>query len=299
MLSKGTAVESRHLTELAPTPNPVFLLASRSLTTRYGEGKPIISYDLERVISDSAFTNVNQSLKRKIDSQIIKAYEWCGKTYPLYYSDGQNKIHRFIVSITIGNSAHRSEILTASSIQNIGNMILMADWPLPSVFRLGSLFAHEATHQLLFLREQAGETIRSRSVGYSPWKGTLRKGRLIWHSFWSFTCQFVFLSERVVLETEVYSQDKGILKYLAEMYSKLSICTEELIQRNIVSMEELSACETAFHEVTKIQKEIVSRFDNSELFCVLMEKEYNEYREWASSLIEARYHITNSSSGRS
>lgn len=263
----------------------VYSLAARSLVLNSQGNLPKLSFNLESVLPNSGFEKVDPVMINQIYSQVIEAYEWCSGKLPLCHVNQNNQCQPFIVSINIGKSANPSELLTASSIQNRGNMILAADWILPSIYRLGSLIAHEAVHQILFLRELQGSVIRENSIGYSPWKGTLRKGRLIWHSFWSFTCQFSFLAESVLKAEKIVCDDQGVLSYLAEIYAKIFICQFELAERTILIASESSACDIAFKVITEIKNEVVNKYKAATVYEEALSQEHSRYQTWAIFMI--------------
>lgn len=275
---------SPQLTDPGKRAERIYRLAAGDIELTYQNKVIETSFDLESVMPSYNCHNPINSKISSIKSQIYDAYDWCSKNFPLgYFADTSTQ--PLIKSIIVGESFHKSELLTASSIQNMGNVILSADWLLSSIYRLGSLFAHEATHQILFLREAGSYEVRNKSIGYSPWKGTLRYGRLIWHSYWSFSCQFAFLSSRILSEEKIIKEDEGIIQYLADMFAKISVCYNELEERKIVDFKELSSCKATFNEISKFKDELGCLLSTKLVFEKNLKMERKIYTKWASSLI--------------
>ncbi|RSN73135.1 MULTISPECIES: hypothetical protein [Acinetobacter] len=277
-------MESSQLIDVEKRARYIYILAACSIDLTFQKTSIETSFDLESVMSNYNCRNPCESKIRSIQFQINEAYKWCIDNVPLSYVDGARTLP-LIKSIIVGESIHKSELLTASSIQSVGNVILSADWPLPSIYRLGSLFVHEATHQILFLREVEGYKVRNKSIGYSPWKGTLRHGRLIWHSFWSFSCQLAFLFSRIFSEKQIIKEDESIIEYLANIFAKISVCYKELEERKILDCKELSFCKSAFNEISKFRDTLGSIFSVDLVFENAIDVEQKLYEKWANSLI--------------
>jgi hypothetical protein len=171
-----------------------------------------------------------------IAAQMIDAYCWCARRFPLGIRTIDGARVSAVAAICLGRSGHAGEFLTASSPQRPGTIFVAAPWPLSSRYRLASLVAHEAMHQALYDRERAGPVARLGSLGYSPWKEQLRPGRLVWHAFWTFSAQFVFLAEAIASPAEaVLAADLEMPEFLGEMDARLECCVESLASFEIVA----------------------------------------------------------------
>lgn len=171
-----------------------------------------------------------------IAAQMIDAYRWCADRFPLGIRTIDGVRAPAVAAICLGRSGHAGEFLTASSPQRPGTIFVAAPWPLSSRYRLASLVAHEAMHQALYDRERAGPVARVGSLGYSPWKEQLRPGRLVWHAFWTFSAQFVFLAEAVASPTgTILADDPEMPEFLGEMDARLECCLDSLESFEIVA----------------------------------------------------------------
>ena len=70
--------------------------------------RELLGYECRRV--ESALVDIAKK-------QILEAYNWCSKFFPLCYLDTENVLSPAITSITVGKSNHESELLSASSFE--------------------------------------------------------------------------------------------------------------------------------------------------------------------------------------
>ncbi|MFD4357467.1 hypothetical protein ACFWPX_33320 [Nocardia sp. NPDC058518] len=134
---------------------------------------------------------------------------------------------------------------------------MAADWPLTSPYRFASLITHEGIHQALFIRELEDSPVRPGSSGYSPWKKTLRPGRLVWHAFWTFTCQLVMLCESLQLDQRLIARDPSLFSFLADMEARISVCLDSLKLTEVVTPKEFERCTSAFNILTGLIEELL------------------------------------------
>lgn len=207
---------------------------------------PTISFELGDGLRALDATDIRPDERLATEAQLLDCYRWCAKRFPLVIRDPYNKRCRAIEAIRAGHSAQPGEYLTASSPHYPYSILVAAPWPIPSRFRLASLLAHEALHQALYNRERQGPVARVGSLAYSPWKAQLRPGRLVWHAFWTFTGQFIFLTESVAIEGEaILSADPSILDFLAEMEARIECCAESLAAFDILPSAEAGRIQPA------------------------------------------------------
>jgi hypothetical protein len=200
---------------------------------------------------------VPEARRPHVVSQVLDAFSWCSDRFPLGLRESPDSVIWAIQTLSIGHSAHEGEYLTASSPQRPYTVFVAATWPIHNRHRLASLFAHEAMHQGLYIRERNEAPTRRHSLAYSPWKQGLRPGRLVWHAFWTFSVQFVFLGQ-AVLEAfdEISSSDADISSFLAEMQARIELCAQSLDEFDVLRREERSRCEQGMHIVSSTTNQL-------------------------------------------
>jgi hypothetical protein len=200
---------------------------------------PRLSFDLAPELLDHGASTLSAGERSLVSGQAMAAFAWCAARFPLQLPDQDGLPSWAIQEITIGRGAHPGEYLTASSPQRPYNILVAAPWPLPSIYRLASLLVHEAMHQALYDRERRGPVARIGSLAYSPWRQKLRPGRLVWHALWTFSVQFVLLGDAVVSEgSELLSADPDLGAFLGEMAARLALCSQSLVDFDILDAVE-------------------------------------------------------------
>lgn len=258
-------------------------MALGRLPDRRETGTPEIDFDFARVFQDYGSKRVRGASQQMAADEFLEAYRWCANRFPLQKRVDRRMV-RSIDRVLIGQSLRPKELLSASSINAPGVVLFCAPWPLKSHYRIASLVAHESIHQALFVREIEATPVRSGSLGYSPWKRTLRDGRLVWHAFWTFACQYSFLSEEVLKGSEIPERDRTIWKFLAEMNSRLVLCEHSMREFAVVDNRELKRSRRAMGLVggltEKLEEtpEFVSKIKSS------WEVVIREYGDWAKNL---------------
>lgn len=206
------------------------------LPRRRPQGLPEIDFELAAELARLDGVRLAPGEERAVAAQIASAFAWAAARFPLALrvpggetADPGRREIRAIARLKVARSARPGEYVTASSPHRPQQVFIAAPWPLPTLFRLASLFVHEAMHQGLYLRERSQTPARPGSLAYSPWKGQLRPGRLVWHSFWTFSVQFAFLAEAVAAEGEaMLSADPGLRDFLADMDARIACCARSL-----------------------------------------------------------------------
>lgn len=213
-----------------------------------------------KIVANEQRTDVGQ--------QLTEAYVWCTDRFPLSVrTHVTHEMKRSIVRFIVGHSKHEDEVLSASSAQAPGVVFIAAEWPVRSPYRLASLIAHEGIHQALFIRELESSPVRHGSLGYSPWKNTLRPGRMVWHAFWTFTCQTAMLAESLLTDPSLLSRDPRLTDFLADMEARISVCLYSLELSNIVSSCEFERCNRAFGILSGLFRELarLPKFDQAQV----------------------------------
>lgn len=237
------------------------------LPRRRSQVPPEVDFELAAELEQLDAVRLAPADEWAVAAQIGEAFEWCAARFPLCLRipagepragdanrpkgvveddcDGSHE-DRAIGRLKVARSARPGEYVTASSPHRLQQVFIAAPWPLSSPFRLASLFVHEAMHQGLYLRERSETPARPGSLAYSPWKGQLRPGRLVWHSFWTFMVQFAFLAEAFARETEVMlSADPGLPDFLADMDSRIACCAQSLAEFEILQPAEAARVDAA------------------------------------------------------
>lgn len=232
---------------------------------------------------------VRDELKADVGGQLAEAYRWCASRFPLSLrSHLTGDLERSISKFIVGHCVHKDEMLSASSAQALGVVFMAADWPLKTPFRFGSLVAHETIHQVLFHREVTDSPVRPGAVGYSPWKKTLRPGRMVWHAYWTFTCQSGLLAESMLASPVIVDADPGLVSFLADMEARTSVCLYSLEFSDIIRVDELERCKAASFllrgllcDLTGVVPELDSVRGQA------AEEAFGEFERWASGLLQA------------
>lgn len=216
------------------------------------EHVPGICFDLSSELAALGSSPIASRLQEIVAGQLRAAYAWCTERFPLRMRDADMNPVSAILEIHAAHSAHVGEYLTASSPHRPYRIFVAAPWPLPSIYRLGSLLAHEAMHQGLYNRERIACVARPGSLAYSPWKQRLRPGRLVWHAAWTFSTQFSLLCDAMLSEGDaMLAVDPDLLNFIAEMEARIVLCIESLETFEVLDPDETgrvaeSLAETAF-----------------------------------------------------
>ncbi|WP_294123363.1 hypothetical protein [Sphingomonas sp.] len=225
---------------------PAFRLTWDALESALGyeceldrDGPPFVKFELGEGLKALEATDISAENQAAVETQMLDCYRWCAARFPLMIRNVDGKRCSAIRAIRVGQSAHAGEYLTASSPQCPYTILVAAPWPISSRYRLASLLAHEALHQALYNRERGGIVARLGSLAYSPWKQQLRPGRLVWHAFWTFSGQFIFMAEAIAASSEeILSADPSILDFLAEMEARIECCAESVTAFEILALPE-------------------------------------------------------------
>jgi hypothetical protein len=248
---------------------------------------PFFDFDLLPQFTHLSCRVVSGDERRLAANQLTEAFFWCQRRFPLRLraADGSHRasIRRFVV----GYSTHKDELLSASSAQVPGMVLMAAQWPLTSIYRLASLVAHESMHQALYERERLASPVRNASLGYSPWKYTLRPGRLVWHAFWTFACQFTLLAEAATEEPELLMDDPELTRFLADMAARVCLCSESMMDFEIVSDDEARRCGDALLVVQSLCEELRDYPGYSEAATHAENEVFRDYEAWSHSLVKS------------
>jgi hypothetical protein len=221
-----------------------------------------------------------------VSRQVATAFRWCARRFPMSGAPGPEPIARpAVTQLVIGTSGHPDELLSASSRHRPGTLFMAAAWPLPSTFRFASLIAHEAVHQWLFAREAEASPVRPGSIGYSPWKKTHRPGGLVWHAFWTFTCQLALLGGAVLADAAPAVLDPGLPALLADLRARSLTCVYSLELFGVLVPGELARCRAAAALVEDLVLALttagVLAADLLEAAC---DTTFSEFEAWANRL---------------
>ena len=219
-----------------------------------------------------------------ISSQICQVFQWCIERFPLCIRKESKNIEQSITEFIIGYSLHKDELLSASSAQALGVILLSAPWPLKTPYRLASLIAHESMHQALYYREFENSPVRPSSLGYSPWKNCIRPGRLVWHSFWTFICQFVMLGENALKDQNLMNIDTSLAHFIADMQARIMICYESLKEFKILNSNEVIQCDHAIQILNNVGYSLAEFSEYKLQLRIAEENAFKDYSHWAKAL---------------
>ncbi len=216
------------------------------------------------------------------------AFHWHSVHFPVATPPDASGVRRPAIDYIDVRLTGEGELLSASSAEVPGRILLGAPWPAECTYRLASLIAHEAIHQGLFVREAVATPVRRGSLGYSPWRRRTRPGRLVWHAFWTFTCQFSLLADAVTRRPAMLHEEPGLLGFIAAMPPRVECCLDSLTQFRVVDPPELDRCGDALHLVRTATGRLAAfpRFSAK-----LQEEEQttaNDYRAWADQVLSNR-----------
>lgn len=222
---------------------------------------------------------------------VLSAFRWCSSRFPMLTGRINGGIHdQSITRIVVGKTSVAESFLSASSMQAPGEIQVAISDSFGTVFRFGSIIAHENTHQALYVRESISTPVRQGSLGYSPWKRTLRPGRWLWHSWWTFSCQFALVAESALSQSEILEQDPGLISFLADMAASLFLCIKILEDFEIVAPQELVRCADAKEMILELSESLMSVSDFKVALSKSVVEVERDYIEWGCGMIEARGH---------
>lgn len=252
-----------------------------------GQTIPSFNFELGPHFGEFNLRSVSQRERPLVSARLTEAFLWCADRFPLCITNASNNTtQQTITQFTVGRSVHRNELLTASSAQAAGIVLIAARWPVKTFYRLGSLIAHESMHQALYVRENLSSPVRPRSFGYSPWKNSLRPGRLVWHSFWTFVCQFTMLSESVLDDNQILQMDPKLIAFLADMQARILVCHDSLRTFELVTSEELEKCDEALSILDEVARESPSQSNYQQHLAKARKSVFEEFDSWAHRFIE-------------
>ncbi len=250
---------------------------------------PIIDFNIDEEIGEYPFQKVPEAIHAEARTIILHAYSWCNKSFPLTrlnrtYNQNIQSIKRVKVGQTKENVCFSSSLA-----QELGNVMIAACWYSIDFYRFSSLIVHENMHQALYIREHSftSSTIRPGSLGYSPWKHCERPGRMLWHSFWTFACQYVFLCESIFEDKQILINEPCLLDFLADMESRILLCRSSLSIFNIVNSCESNKCDEGLQIIGTISKkmELYNQYkttkEKTKEICL------EEFNNWACKLLKS------------
>jgi hypothetical protein len=248
---------------------------------------PLFNFELAPYFTHLSCRGVPIEDRTRVTGQLTEAFLWCKGRFPLCFRDSSGARRPSITKFIVGYSVHKDELLSASSAQAPGSVLMAAQWPLKSIYRLASLIAHESMHQALYQRERVASPVRNASLGYSPWKNTVRPGRLVWHSFWTFACQFALLAESLCVERELLISDPALTNFLADMRARIFLCSNSLKDSAIVTDNEMRGCDEALLVLQNLCRDLHGFPGYSEAAALAEDKVFREYEEWAYAILES------------
>lgn len=253
------------------------------------EVPPLSFGDSKTNFDDRGARTVADEQRTVVSQQLAEAYAWCASRFPLSIRRPQaNNMEPSITGFTVGHSKDQHALLSSSSPQAPGLVFMAADWPLKSPYRLASLIAHESIHQALYLREFESSPVRAGSLGYSPWRGTLRPGRWVWHAFWTFTCQSTMLSESLLRDQSILRDDPALLRFIADMVARVSVCLYSLELSSVVSAREFERCSHAVSILNDLFERLAVVQDFDEIRTVARNAAFDGFQLWARAQVSER-----------
>lgn len=173
----------------------------------------------DRGIARSRFLSSLQSMLEGVDTFAVPV--------------GQGAPGPLLDTVVLGSLQDPRRIVSASSPQRPALIVFAANWNRVCTRRVAANVLHELVHQVLYQREDAAVgTVRSNSIGYSPWKLAERPGRWVWHSFWTFALHCAYLAETARVERAVSEEDR---LEVALMYLRLRQCMESIEMFEVVA----------------------------------------------------------------
>ncbi|KUJ69491.1 hypothetical protein ACZ90_11465 [Streptomyces albus subsp. albus] len=227
---------------------------------------------------------VRDESRATVRRQVAHAYSCCVERFPLSVRNrSTGDVQPTVTAFSVGRSTGSGMLLSASSPQAPGVIFLAADWPLSNPYWLASLIAHESTHQALYFREAESSPVRPSSLGYSPWKRTLRPGRWVWHAFWTFSCQLAMLGEALATEQQLLADEPPLVVFVADMQARVELCLRSLIDSNIVISPEIGRCQAALNTLDRLTGGLPPGFAQAKE--TARSAVFEEYREWADAMV--------------
>jgi hypothetical protein len=254
---------------------------------------PVIDFKVDGQIDEYPFHKVPKAIQAQARTIILNAYSWCNRGAPLTrINKPDNRIVQSINIFKVGQTVEKA-YFSASWPQELGVVTVAAFWPSMEFYEFASLIVHESMHQALYIREGslASSTIRPDSLGYSPWKECLRPGIMLWHSFWTFAYQYVFLSESIFEDCRILREEPSVLYVLADMESRILLCRSSLSIFDIVDSKESDKCDKGLAIIRKISEkmnvyhEYSAARDRTNEKCV---KKFNEWCRRVATEVSAR-----------
>jgi hypothetical protein len=249
---------------------------------------PAVDFDIGAHFQHLSCAVVAEEDRPAVAAQLGEAFAWCQRRFRLGIRAPGGRSVASITRFTVGRSLHEGETLTASSAQAPTAVLIAARWPLSSPYRLASLMAHESIHQALYVREAAASPVRAGSLGFSPWKNTLRPGRLVWHAFWTFSCQLAMLGEALRDDERLVAEDAGLIAFAADIWGRLLVCMESLRSFAIVDADEMRACEEALTMLEALWSELGQRPGYDRAQKAAESRALAEYETWALAFLQER-----------
>jgi hypothetical protein len=259
-------------------------LALRGRPVALAEATPAIEFPASTEIADAATTAVGAGQRQGAGRTSADAYDWCRRTFASEVAaPGGGAITKLrVVTCTPG------QLMTASTEAVPGEIVVGAHWPLETHYRLGSLLAHEAIHQLLFEREATDSPVRERSLAYSPWRVETRPGRLAWHAFWTFACQIALLAETMVGEPGMAADEPELPRFVARLLPRLPIALDSLERFQVLSAAELDHARRAMDALDDPIARLVRDFELEQTVESEEGTAHDELEAWALATVDAR-----------
>jgi HEXXH motif-containing protein len=246
---------------------------------------PSFNFNIEPHFAHLNWRPIPEGKRELAQDQLSAAFRWCGARFPLVLEDSTAVQRPSIAAFVVGESAHEDELLSASSAQAPGAVLMVAPWPLKCIYRVASLIAHESMHQALYERERQSSPVRRGSLGYSPWKYTLRPGRLVWHSFWTFLCQHTLLAECALLERDVLLNDPDLKAFLADMRARILLCADSLRDFDVLNLHELGQRGDALDILQELERDLRQVPGYSQISDWAEHEVFAGYEEWSREIL--------------
>lgn len=242
---------------------------------------PDLAFGLTRTLREYGSRPVPGAMRDRVREDFRRAHDWCQRRLSLAPGADEALIARFVV----GRNGAAADMLSASSGGERGVVVFSGSWPVDSPYRLASLILHEAVHQLLFRRQDRDDPVRGGSIGYSPWKDNARPGWLVWHAYWTFTCQAALLAEAIAAESGIAEEDPGLVGFVADIVARTEICGESLALSAIVGDRELRRAARAADRLATACAGIPAALDFPAARARCREQARGDYERWAAILL--------------
>ncbi len=199
---------------------------------------PQVNFELCESLIDFGSMPVAPEMRDAVIRQCREAYNHALASVPMSFVGRHGRAAPLISSLQIGQGAKIEDMMTGSSVNAPGRVIVSAKWPTLHPYRLASLFVHEAVHQILYRDARQKTAFSVQSSAYSPWRFGLRPAIMVWHAYWTFAAQTAFLIEMLARDGGACRHDAGLAAFAAELHARVELCRESMQIFDILDKDE-------------------------------------------------------------